>query len=71
MGLWIKTLSVATQNESYGMLPSYSSVYYPVQESFFLLTVWMKLQLRPLKSYKASLCRYLHAIENDANYLVG
>lgn len=35
MGLWIKTLSVATQNESYGMLPSYSSVYYPVQESFF------------------------------------
>ena len=39
LGLWIKTLSVATQNESYGMLPSYSSVYYPVQESFFLLTV--------------------------------
>ena len=35
LGLWIKTLSVATQNESYGMLPSYSSVYYPVQESFF------------------------------------
>lgn len=55
LGLWIKTLSVATQNESYGMLPSYSSVYYPVQESFFLLTVWMKLQLRPLKSYKVFL----------------
>lgn len=38
------------------------------KEDFFLLIVWMKLQLRPYR-IRSSLCCYLHAIENDSNYL--